>query len=418
MTRASSTPSARSKLLIVDDDASQLRALARAVSRSRRGISVATAGSASEAIEWLQKAPVDVVLSDLQMPTMDGFELIAWMLKNTPQTPVFAMTDDWSPNAEDKLGSLGGVECFTKPLDVTSVMGRIDDVLAAGVRGHIQNMSAPSLLQVISMDRKTCTLLMSTRNNSGHLFIHKGEVVDARTGDLRGEDAALAILSWPFPTITIDSRCKFTERTIHKSLTYIIMEAMRLADEQARLDDAGGALRGSSPPSRRSERPPSSATLSASQEARPSGAGPAEAPAPPNAEARAGVQPPPDADRNTEVAASHIAQTSLKTMKALGLALVAGDGRMLSAAAQSSAELGAMAQLASAMLVELRAVQSSQTGGQRIEELVFTVSDLCQLVKPMGPQHDAFVLLVFNPRDSSLATRRADLEELMRGLRA
>jgi CheY-like chemotaxis protein len=417
MTQASLTPSARSKLLIVDDDASQLRALARAVNRSRRGISVTTAGSASEAIAWLQKAPVDVVLSDLQMPAMDGFELIAWMLKNTPQTPVFAMTAYWSANAEDKLGSLGGVECFTKPLDVTSVMGRIDEVLAAGVRGHIQNMSTPSLLQIVSMDRKTCTLLMSTPDKSGHLFIHKGDLVDARAGDLRGEDAALAILAWPFPTITIDSRCKFTERTVHKPLTYIIMEAMRLADEQARLDEAA-ALRASTPPSRRSEGPPSSAAQSASKEARTSGASLSEAPAPPQVEARASVQPPPDVDRDTEVAAARLAQISLKTMKALGLALVAADGRLLSAAAQSSSELGAMAQLASAMLAELHTAQSRQAGGQRVEELVFTVSGLCQLVKPMGSEHQAFVLLVFNPRDSSLATRRADLDELMRALRA
>jgi len=248
---------------------------------------------------------------------------------------------------------------------------------------------------IISMDRKTCTLLMSTRDNSGHLFIHKGDVVDARTGDLRGEAAALAILSWPFPTVTIDSRCKFTERTIHKPLTYIIMEAMRLADEQARLDEAAGALRGSSPPSRRSDAPPSSDAQSAAHEA-----------------------PPRGAERSTEVAAARIAQTSLTTMKALGLALVAADGRVLSAAAQSSAELGAMARLASAMLAELRAVQSRAAGGQRIEELVFTASDLCQLVKPMASQHDVFVLLVFNPRDTSLATRRAGLDELMQLLQA
>lgn len=417
MTQTSSAPSARSKLLIVDDDASQLRALARAVNRSRRGISVATAGSAAEAIEWLEKAPVDVVLSDLQMPTMDGFELIAWMLKHTPQTPVFAMTAYWSPNAEDKLGSLGGVECFTKPLDVTSVMARIDEVLAAGVRGHIQNMSTPSLLQIISMDRKTCTLLMSTRDASGHLFIQKGEMVDARMGDLRGEEAALAILSWPFPMVTIDSRCKFTERTIHKPLTYIIMEAMRLADEQARLDEAAGALRGSNPPSRRSEAPPSSATEAGPGEAPPRAAGPSDAPAP-KVEACASVEPPPDAQRNTDVAAARIAQTSLATMKALGLALVAADGLLLSTAPQSSAELGAMARLASAMLAELRVVQSRQAGAQRIEELVFTASDLCQLVKPIASRHDVFVLLVFNPRDTSLATRRADLEALMRTLDA
>jgi CheY-like chemotaxis protein len=413
MPQTSLTPSARSKLLIVDDDASQLRALARSVLRSRRGISVITAGSASEAIQLLQKSSVDVVLSELAMPAMDGFELVDWMLKNTPQTSIFAMTAHWTSNTEDKLASLGGVECFTKPLDVTSVMGRIDEVLAAGVRGHIQNMSAPSLLQVISMDRKTCTLLMSTLDKSGHLFIHKGDLVDARAGELRGEQAALAILSWPFPTITIDSRCKFTERTIHKSLTYIIMEAMRLADEQARLEEAaplsnGGSVR----PSMRSEAPPSGARSDGS----PRGAAPFAAPAPPTVGARASVEPSPDADQSSDLAASRIARTPLLMMKAVGLALVASDGRILSASVQASVDLTAMARLASEMLTELRVAQSRQVGAQRIEELVFTAADMCHMVKPLASRHDAFVLLVFNPRETSLATRRTALEELVEAL--
>jgi hypothetical protein len=40
------------------------------------------------------------------------------------------------------------------------------------------------------------------------------------------------------------------------------------------------------------------------------------------------------------------------------------------------------------------------------------------LVKPFVSQHGVFVLLVFNPRDTSLATRRADLEDLMKTLEA
>jgi CheY-like chemotaxis protein len=391
MTNTSSMPSARAKLLIVDDDGAQLRALARAVIRSRRGISVTTLGGAAEAIEWLLKSQVDVVLSELEMPQMDGFELLDWMLKNTPQTPAFAMTANWSASARDKLASLGVVECFTKPLDVPAMMGRIDEVLAAGVRGHIQNMSAPSLLQIINMDRKTCTLLMSTRDKSGSLFIHKGEVVDARTGDLRGEQAALTILSWPFPTITIDSRCHFTERTVDKPLTYIIMEAMRIADEQARLDEAA---------------PLSSGALSKSGSI-----------APPSIARRAASDAPPRvADENIDVAAARIARTPLSMMKALALALVDSQGHVRSAAVQASADPAAMARLASTMLSELRAAQARQARVEPIEEIVFTASDSCHLVKPLVSRPDMFVLLVFNPRETSLATRRADLAELMQAL--
>jgi CheY-like chemotaxis protein len=392
---ASRGSSASSTLLIVDDDASQLRALTRAVRTSRKDISVLTANGASEAIELLSKAPVNIVLSDLQMPAMDGFELVAWMIQNTPQIAVFAMTAYWSKHAEEKLAGLGGIECFTKPLDVATVVERIDEVVAGGFRGHIQNMSAASLLQIINMDRKTCTLRMATPDRSGQIYIQKGEIIDARSGELRGERAALVILGWPYPTITIDSRCRATERTIDKPVTFLIMEAMRLADEQAHVDDTAPV---SSKPEasgpRAAPRPPSRSSIAATQ-----------APAAP-----ASVNAKPDA------AMSCIAQVPLSTMKALGLALVHTEGRILSVAAEARMELTAMAKLAGSLLIELRAAQARLAGGQAVEELVFTLSGLCSLIKPLVSLPDAFVLLVFNPLDTSLAIRRAELDELVRRL--
>jgi CheY-like chemotaxis protein len=396
--RPTSIPSADSTLLLVDDDAAHLRALARSLRSNRRSVSVLTAGGAAQAIELLGKMPIDIVLSDLQMPEMDGFELVAWMIHNKPQIPVIAMTAYWSKHAEEKLASLGGIECLTKPLDVTSVIARIDEVLAGGFQGHIQNMSAASLLQIISMDRKTCTLMMGVGDETGQIFIHKGEIVDARSGELRGEAAALKVLGWPYPTITIDSRCKVMERTIERPLTYLIMEAMRLADEEARsIDDSPW----SSP-----EAPRGPSAAAPASEAASNGQ------APSNGQVRPGAEPKADP------AVARISQVSLSAIKALGLTLVDAEGRILSLAAGTSVDLTAMAQLASSMLRELRTARVGQCGGERVEELVFTASDLCHLIKPLALRDDAFVLLVFNPSDTSLALRRTDVDKLVREIDA
>jgi CheY-like chemotaxis protein len=380
--RSSSIPSASSKLLIVDDDAIQLRALAREVGNTRRDISVVGALGAREAIALLTKDPIDIVLSDLRMPEMDGFELVAWMQENTPQIAAFAMTAYWDKQAEEKLARLGGVECFSKPLDMASVAHRIDEVLAADFRGHIRNMSATSLLQIINMDRKTCTLLMATARRSGKLYIQKGEIIDARSGDLRGERAALAMLGWPNPTISIESRCRVSERSIDRSLTYLIMEAMRLADEGARAADA---------------------ELAAAERAAPR---------------RSSILPPPggEAARESPTASATrcISQFPLSAMKVLAVALVHAEGNILARSADGTAELSAMATLASSALAGLRSAQRHLASGQHIEEVVLGVAGLCYVIKPLASRDDAFVLLVFNPRDTSLAIRRADLEALAR----
>jgi hypothetical protein len=105
-------------------------------------------------------------------------------------------------------------------------------------------------------------------------------------------------------------------------------------------------------------------------------------------------------------------------MKALGLALVHAEGRVLSLAAGTSIELTRMAQLAGSMLLGLGAARAGRGRSERVEELVFSASGLCHLIKPLAFRDDAFVLLVFNPHDTSLALRRADLDRLVRELEA
>ena len=80
------------RVLIVDDDPNQVRVLARVVSLRQPGLSVVTAHSGSEAVELLRSMPIDLVLTDLQMPDMNGFELVAWLLSHQPHVQVFTMT--------------------------------------------------------------------------------------------------------------------------------------------------------------------------------------------------------------------------------------------------------------------------------------------------------------------------------------
>ena len=62
------------RVLIVDDEASQRAGLAGMV--TAWGMVADTASEGAEALEKLAKMPVDVILTDLNMPGMDGFELL------------------------------------------------------------------------------------------------------------------------------------------------------------------------------------------------------------------------------------------------------------------------------------------------------------------------------------------------------
>jgi PAS domain S-box-containing protein len=83
---------AERRALIVEDDEDTRRWLHRAL--EREGWEVSDAANGRKALEWLAKAPVDVILLDLMMPEMDGFEFLAERRKNKAldKIPVIVVT--------------------------------------------------------------------------------------------------------------------------------------------------------------------------------------------------------------------------------------------------------------------------------------------------------------------------------------
>lgn len=78
------------KILIVDDDAGICQSLRDLL--EAEGCQVETAASGVYAMQWLERRQFDLVLSDVVMPDIDGFQLYQSVKKNTPTLPVVLMT--------------------------------------------------------------------------------------------------------------------------------------------------------------------------------------------------------------------------------------------------------------------------------------------------------------------------------------
>jgi hypothetical protein len=107
------------------------------------------------------------------------------------------------------------------------VLEKIDD----SIGGRIHGVSLPSFLQMSEMEKTTGTLTIQTQSNTGHLYLSSGRVIDARTDKFQGQDAAYEIISWNSPLIEIDPVCPKTKHVITLPLMSILMEGMRLKDE-------------------------------------------------------------------------------------------------------------------------------------------------------------------------------------------
>ncbi len=108
-------------ILIIDDDEIILSVLARGL-RSRMGrCSVLTAENGRAAVKILEKMQVDLIVTDLNMPEMNGYELLAYTRRNRPDIRAAVMTADYTPEVEQRLLPLGVSRCFEKPFSLNDL---------------------------------------------------------------------------------------------------------------------------------------------------------------------------------------------------------------------------------------------------------------------------------------------------------
>jgi len=114
-------------LLIVDDEKVLRESLAELL--SEEGYEVLQAANGKEAQEQVLQRPVDLVLSDVRMPEMDGIELLGHLRKIVPQTPVIMMTAFGAvENAVAAMRS-GAYDYLLKPAQFDDVLLKVERAL-------------------------------------------------------------------------------------------------------------------------------------------------------------------------------------------------------------------------------------------------------------------------------------------------
>jgi PAS domain S-box-containing protein len=106
------------RVLVVDDDANICQSLKQLLEAER--CCIETAASGVYAMEWLKRHHFDVVLSDVVMPDMDGYELYQTVKKNMPELPVVLMTAfNYDKDHIIKRSCLQGLQgvIFKKPVN-------------------------------------------------------------------------------------------------------------------------------------------------------------------------------------------------------------------------------------------------------------------------------------------------------------
>lgn len=168
------------KILIVDDEVFNLKVVSLAL--TELNVEILKAVSGKEAVELLKKESIDLVLLDLMMPEMNGFEVLE-QLKPTgvlEHTSVIILTAIQESSEKVHALDLGAVDYITKPFVRAELIARVKLHLALRNYQNTLNNYASNLEQLVS-DRTM--ELFETQNVIIFSLARLAESRDPETGD-------------------------------------------------------------------------------------------------------------------------------------------------------------------------------------------------------------------------------------------
>jgi DNA-binding NtrC family response regulator len=111
------------KILLVDDEQDFLETLSQRI--SLRGIDVASTTSAKEAIAKVAAESYDAIILDLQMPEMDGLEVLKAIKELKPEMQIIVLTGHATVKKAIEAMKLGALDLIEKPVDLDTILKKI-----------------------------------------------------------------------------------------------------------------------------------------------------------------------------------------------------------------------------------------------------------------------------------------------------
>ena len=219
-------------VLIIDDEKSLLFSMKAGFEPFRHQLNIHTAANGKEAVKILESTRIDLVVTDLKMPEMDGFEVLAYLNEHFPNISAMVMTAFNTPDIETRLTADRSLTIFEKPVNFDDFAKAIIETVNSDTSEGSLGISLSSFMQLIQSEQKTCLLEVTSQDKTGHIYFDKGDLINAVYAGLKGEEAVYKMLE--FQDAHISFKRPFQrkiKRIIKTNLMLILMEGMRRIDE-------------------------------------------------------------------------------------------------------------------------------------------------------------------------------------------
>jgi CheY-like chemotaxis protein len=243
------------KVLLVDDSMAFLENFTELFDiYGNKAWKIYKASAADQALLLLQKHRIAVVVLDLNMPILDGAQLLGILHRRYPEVKKVVLTGH--PSESRRAACLAnGAELFlekpTSPEGMRFIFNILNDLVIwsqrDGFSGTLRHVGLTDVIQIQCLSGSSCILEVHNPQTHGEIFIEGGSMVYARTGVLSGTEALYRLLSLPNGEFHLKPFQPPPERSVHGSWEFLLMEAARLRDEEDRAHSGDDTIL-SSPP--------------------------------------------------------------------------------------------------------------------------------------------------------------------------
>ena len=222
-------------ILIVDDEETLTWSMAKSLSKDREKYEVFIANNGREALNLLEKNKIDLVISDIRMPDINGLDLLVKIRKEYPQTKVIIMTAYGSSDVQKEANRRGSLYYVEKPFEISDIRKIIIDLIGKkkGFRGKIFGLQLTDIIQMNCLSRLTTTLIITRDGERGIIYLNEGEIVHAECGEHKGTEAFYKILSWQEGEFISNIGTTPPIQTIYQNWEHLLVEAMRRNDDNS-----------------------------------------------------------------------------------------------------------------------------------------------------------------------------------------
>jgi CheY-like chemotaxis protein len=221
------------RVLLVDPDFDALGQLAADL--RGHGFNVLLADNVASALERAKVSAPDIVLGASALCQAGGLTDQMRLNPALARTPVIVLADDPADGQAPGFAHRGDLDdlmaqIFSAPLRSLPV-----EASQGEVRGDLSQVPLVDLLQVLSMNRRSGVLSVTTSAGAGEVRIGEGDVLDAAYRRLDGEKALYRLLAEREGTFAFLPGGTLALRRLNIGTSMLVMEAMRQFDEVARL---------------------------------------------------------------------------------------------------------------------------------------------------------------------------------------